>query len=367
MASAALCRDRRRASRERPTTRLYEKAKAYLAEVAAPVTKWDGPTTGPKAHGKKLIIYRLHRPAQRRRAGRRRRRGRKPPRRSAGTCASSTARAPFRAHASAMTQAIAMKPDGIILRRRSTPPSSSRLLEQAAAAGIKVVGWHAGPKRRPGRGHPGRLHQRHHRPDRSREASPASRRSSSRTARRASSCSPTRSTRSPPPRPTRKRRRSKAARAARCWRSRTPRSRDLANRMGAADDVAALEIRQGVDLFDRRQRPLLTTSRRRRCSRRASIRRPAIPQQISAGDGSVPAFQRIRDKQYQIATVAEPLHLQGWHMIDEMNRAFAGEQPSGLRAARPSVHRRQYRQGRRRAEHVRSRQRLQRHTRRSGA
>ena len=53
------------------------------------------------------------------------------------------------------------------------------------------------------------------------------------------------------------------------------------------------------------------------------------PRQISAGDGSVPAFQRIRDKQYQVATVAEPLHLQGWQTIDEMNRAFAGEQPSG--------------------------------------
>ena len=43
----------------------------------------------------------------------------------------------------------------------------------------------------------------------------------------------------------------------------------------------------------------------------------------------MPAFQRIRDKQYQIATVAEPLHLHGWQTIDEMNRAFAGEQPSG--------------------------------------
>ena len=47
------------------------------------------------------------------------------------------------------------------------------------------------------------------------------------------------------------------------------------------------------------------------------------------GDGSVPAFKRIRDKQYQIATVAEPLNLQGWIMIDEINRAFAGQKPSG--------------------------------------
>jgi ribose transport system substrate-binding protein len=53
------------------------------------------------------------------------------------------------------------------------------------------------------------------------------------------------------------------------------------------------------------------------------------PRQISAGDGSVPAFQRIRDGQYQVATVAEPLYLHGWQTIDELNRAFAGEGASG--------------------------------------
>jgi len=53
------------------------------------------------------------------------------------------------------------------------------------------------------------------------------------------------------------------------------------------------------------------------------------PRNISAGDGSVPAFQRIRDGQYQVATVAEPLYLHGWQTIDELNRAFAGEAPSG--------------------------------------
>ena len=52
------------------------------------------------------------------------------------------------------------------------------------------------------------------------------------------------------------------------------------------------------------------------------------PRNISAGDGSVPAFQRIRDGQYQVATVAEPLYLHGWQTIDELNRAFAGEEPS---------------------------------------
>ena len=50
---------------------------------------------------------------------------------------------------------------------------------------------------------------------------------------------------------------------------------------------------------------------------------------ISAGDGSPSAFRRIRQDSYQAATVPEPLLLQGWQLIDELNRAFAGVPPSG--------------------------------------
>jgi len=50
---------------------------------------------------------------------------------------------------------------------------------------------------------------------------------------------------------------------------------------------------------------------------------------ISAGDGSPSAFQRIRIGSFQSATVAEPLSLQGWQLIDELNRIFAGEPISG--------------------------------------
>jgi ribose transport system substrate-binding protein len=53
------------------------------------------------------------------------------------------------------------------------------------------------------------------------------------------------------------------------------------------------------------------------------------PQMIAAGDGSPAAFQRIRAGQYQIATVAEPLNEHGWQVADELNRALAGQQPSG--------------------------------------
>jgi ribose transport system substrate-binding protein len=53
------------------------------------------------------------------------------------------------------------------------------------------------------------------------------------------------------------------------------------------------------------------------------------PRNISAGDGSEAAFQRIREFQYQVGTVAEPLRLQGRQVVGEANRALAGEADSG--------------------------------------
>lgn len=54
------------------------------------------------------------------------------------------------------------------------------------------------------------------------------------------------------------------------------------------------------------------------------------PIAVAAGDGSQAAYQRVRTQEYQAVTVAEPLNLQGWQMIDELNRAFAGEEWSGF-------------------------------------
>jgi ribose transport system substrate-binding protein len=53
------------------------------------------------------------------------------------------------------------------------------------------------------------------------------------------------------------------------------------------------------------------------------------PFNIGAGDGDPSAFQRINSRQYQSATVPEPLTLQGWQIIDEFNRAFSGRPASG--------------------------------------
>jgi ribose transport system substrate-binding protein len=53
------------------------------------------------------------------------------------------------------------------------------------------------------------------------------------------------------------------------------------------------------------------------------------PYNISAGDGSQSAFERIRNGDFQSATVAEPLNLHGWQTIDEFNRLFNDKPISG--------------------------------------
>ncbi|MFE0379168.1 substrate-binding domain-containing protein [Streptomyces inhibens] len=55
----------------------------------------------------------------------------------------------------------------------------------------------------------------------------------------------------------------------------------------------------------------------------------AAPYNIGAGDGDPSAFQRINSKQFQAATVPEPLTQQGWQITDEFNRAFSGKPASG--------------------------------------
>lgn len=47
------------------------------------------------------------------------------------------------------------------------------------------------------------------------------------------------------------------------------------------------------------------------------------PYGIAAGDGVASEFQRIRKGQYQTATVAEPLYLQGWQLVDAINDILA--------------------------------------------
>jgi ribose transport system substrate-binding protein len=299
-------------------------AEAYVARITAPGAPWTGPTTGPKAQGHKLVIYVS---ADQRNGGAQ----------GVGDGAQEAAKVigwDFRVldgqgsvqlRTSALNEAIALKPDGIILGTVDAAEQAP-VIEQAVKQGIKVVGWHAA-------GEPGPL-------------------------------------KSPPvftnittdPR--------EVGKAAAMYA--VVDSKGTAGAILFTDSIyaiatvktnaeaAAIKGCKGCrvltiedtpigDLANRM--PQLTTSLLARYGKKwtygiavndlyfdfsaPSLQSagvdPAVgfPRQISAGDGSVPAFQRIRQRQYQIGTVAEPLHLHGWQCIDELNRAFAGAPPSG--------------------------------------
>jgi len=74
------------------------------------------------------------------------------------------------------------------------------------------------------------------------------------------------------------------------------------------------------DLYFRHAAPAL---------RAAGKKGTSAPYNIGAGDGDPSAFQRVNGKQYQTATVPEPLSEQGWQIVDEFNRAFSDQPASG--------------------------------------
>ena len=303
------------------------KAKAYLANVAAPVTKWDGPTSGPKSVGKKLVVIVLTD-------------GRNGGAQGAADGATEAAKAigwevreldgqgSVPGRATALQQAIAMKPAGI-LNAGIDSKEQEPLFQQAAAAGIKVVGWHAGPKAGPDKDIPSVFTNVTTDPE---EVADSAGFEAVLKASQGADCGVILFTDSIYAIATAKTNFSKGAVEgySKCKVlevADTPIG-DLSNRMGQL--TTSLLSKYGKkwtfsiavnDLYYDFSAPAL----------QAAGVDPAngYPQQISSGDGSVPAFKRIRDKQYQIATVAEPLNLQGWIMIDEINRAFAGEKPSG--------------------------------------
>ena len=302
-----------------------EEAKAYIETLTAPVTSWTGPTTGPKAQSGKVIVYVSE---DQRNGGAL----------GVGDGVKEAAEAigwEFRlldgqgapsTRASAMTQAIALQPDGIILgavdAREQLP-----LVEQAVAQGIKVVGWHSGATPGAIEGAPGVITNITTDPLEVAKASGlyavvdsggtagtivftdsiyaiaiAKSDATAEAIKQCSGCTVLETVDTP--------------------------IGDLGNRMGQL--TTSLLSKYGDkwthsvavnDLYFDFSAPSLQSA--------GVDPAEGHPRQISAGDGSVPAFQRIRDGQFQIATVAEPLFLHGWQIVDELNRAFAGEPPSG--------------------------------------
>ena len=300
-------------------------AKAYIAKVTAPGTPWTGPTTGPKAQGHRLVIYVS---ADQRNGGAQ----------GVGDGAQEAAKVigwDFRVldgessvaqTTSALNEAIALKPDGIILGTVDAKEQAP-VIEHAVKLGIKVVGWHAA-------GAPGPV-----------KDPPVF----------------TNITTDP----------HAVAKAAALYA--VVNSNGTAGAIVIGDNlyaistvktdaaIAAIKGCKGCSVLAFEDTPIgdaanrmpqLTTTLLAKYGKKwtytiavndlwfdfmapslqAAGVDPAVgyPRQVSAGDGSVPAFQRIRGKHYQIGTVAEPLHLHGWMCIDELNRAFAGDKPSGF-------------------------------------
>ncbi len=299
-------------------------AKKYIAQVTNPVIPWTGPTTGPKAVPGKTVVYVAN---DMRNGGAR----------GVGMGAEEAAKEigwKFRildgagtvsGQNAALSQAIALKPDGIILGSVDAIQSAP-LVEQAEKDGIKVVGWHAG-------GTAGTLHHPYvfwnvttNPPDVGKAAALYAVAESDGHAgvviftdseykvaiaksdamvewlKKCSSC---------------------AILAVKD----TPLAY-VSSRMGQLTTALLEQYGKkwtysiGInDLYFDFMAPALQA---------AGISDSSPPYSISAGDGSVSAFERIRSQQYQVATVAEPLRMQGWQTIDELNRAFAGDPPSGF-------------------------------------
>ncbi len=52
---------------------------------------------------------------------------------------------------------------------------------------------------------------------------------------------------------------------------------------------------------------------------------------MAAGDGSTSAYVRLHNpNSVQIGTIPEPVNLEGWQLVDELNRAFSGVAPTGF-------------------------------------
>ncbi len=298
-------------------------ARADIAGATAPVTTWDGPTTGPKAATGKTVIYIS---ADQRNGG------------ALGVSIGVTEAAAaigwtakiidgqgsVPSQTAAMGQAVALKPDGIILGTVDTVGQRSTI-ERALEQGIKIVGWHTGPK-------PGPIE------------SPAVFANITTPpeaiALTAADYAIAKS--------------DGKAQVAIMRNSETLIGRTKGDLMRSRIEactgckVLSFDVIQ-ISETSTRVTPLTSSLMQRfngqltwmlsindlyfdfavPALRAAGAPEAGPPNLISGGDGSVSAYGRIRSGSYQVATVPEPLNLQGWMAIDELNRAFNAQPWSG--------------------------------------
>ncbi len=298
-------------------------AQAVIAAATAPASKWDGPTTGPKAAPGKTVIYVA---ADLRNGGIQEvGDGVK----EAGQAIGWTVRVldgqgSVSGIHSAFSQAVALKPDGIVVGGYDVVQNAADI-EQAAAGGIRIVAWHGGPK-------PGPMAEYHVISNIGSD--------SARVAKVAADYAIAQS----------------GGKAGVVIFTDSAYAIALAKAKMMRDEIQTVP---GCSVLSFEDTPLADTSTRMSQLTTSLLQRygakwtfslaindlyydfigpPLIsaggdasgpPVNISAGDGSNSAYERIRGGQFQAATVPEPLLLQGWQVVDEMNRGFAGQPASG--------------------------------------
>ncbi|MCW6510628.1 substrate-binding domain-containing protein [Lichenifustis flavocetrariae] len=308
---------------------LVDEAKAVVTKATARVDKWEGPTAGPKSVGKKLVVYV---------AGDMRNGGilgvAKGVKEAADvigwTYREIDGQGSVSGQATALSQAVALKPDAIIVGG-SDAVEQKAALEEAASHGIAIVGWHSGPKPGPLDGTPVFANVT---TDAMEVARVASMKAIADSDGKAGVVIYADST--------------YAIAIAK------GRAMEAEIKKCAGCKVVAFEDTPLADVSTRI--PQLTTTLLQQNGSKwgyslaindlyydfmppsleaAGIAGEGNPQNISAGDGSESAYQRIRAKDHQAATVPEPLNMQGWQLVDELNRDFAKQPWSGFV---PSVH-----------------------------
>ncbi|WP_119272875.1 substrate-binding domain-containing protein [Taklimakanibacter deserti] len=299
-------------------------AKAFVEKMSKPNAPWNGPTTGPKAAAGKTIFYVST--DQRNGGARGAGEGVKAAAQRIGwTFKESDGQGSVAGRATALNQAIASKPDIIVLGGIDATEQAA-VIEEAGKQGITLIGWHSYGKAGPHDTLPIFTNITTDPLDVARAAASYP---CAETGGKVGAVIFTDST----------------------YEIAVKKSDAMAEVIKVCGESKVLEI-VDTPLADASNRmPQLTTSLLQRHGAAwttslsindltfdfmapslsaAGIGGKDNPLAISAGDGSEVAFQRIRAGEYQAGTVAEPLLLQGWQIVDEANRAENGEKESGF-------------------------------------
>ena len=300
-----------------------DEAKAVVAKATAPAKTWDGPTSGPKLQKGKTIVYIASDMTNGGVLGVKE--GLEEAVKAAGWKLDTLdGKGSVKDQLAALNQAIAKKPNGIVVGGWN-PNVAKNALKKASSNGIVLVGWHAMPQ-------PGPL------PEYDIFYNVTS--DSNEVARTAAMYAVAKS--------------DGKAKVLIFTDSLYQIALDKANAMKAViEKCSGCKVVEFIDtpLADTSNRmPQMTFSLLQKYKddfeyglaindlyfdfmgsslKTAGKKGDAAPFNISAGDGSVSAYQRIRAGDHQTATVPEPLKLHGWQLLDEFNRAFAKVAPSG--------------------------------------